>query len=155
MAEAFSNIEEVLDFAIGRELEASEFYIYLAEQMSEANVRGVFLGFAQEELGHKAKLEAVKRGDLSIWDQEEPPGLDIADYVEDVEISPEMSYVDALVVAMKKEKAAYRLYIDLAAEAPAAELTDMFLALASEEAKHKLRFELEYDAQLFGSDDQQ
>jgi len=29
--------------------------------------------------------------------------------------------------------------------AEAEELTDMFLALAQEEARHKLRFEIEYD----------
>ena len=35
--------------------------------------------------------------------------------------------------------------MDLVAIAEAEELTYMFLALANEEAKHKLRFELEYD----------
>ena len=59
-----------------------------------------------------------------------------------------MDYVDALVLAMKNEKAAYRMYVDLAAISLTQELTDMFLALAAEEAKHKLRFELEYDNEI-------
>jgi rubrerythrin len=46
---------------------------------------------------------------------------------------------------MKKEKAAYRLYLDLATAAGAGELADLFRSLAAEEAKHKLRFEIEYD----------
>jgi rubrerythrin len=49
---------------------------------------------------------------------------------------------------MKREKAAYRLYLDLAAVAEAEELTETFLWLAQEEAKHKLRFEIEYDDQV-------
>ena len=49
---------------------------------------------------------------------------------------------------MKKEKAAYRLYLDLAAVGEDEELTDMFLSLAQEEAKHKLRFEIEYDDEI-------
>jgi rubrerythrin len=56
-----------------------------------------------------------------------------------------MTYAEALILAMKKEKAAYRLYTDLAGVAEAEELTNLFLSLAAEEAKHKLRFEIEYD----------
>jgi len=46
---------------------------------------------------------------------------------------------------MKKEKASYRLYSDLAEQVDNEELKDTFLWLASEEARHKLRFEIEYD----------
>jgi rubrerythrin len=56
-----------------------------------------------------------------------------------------MNYQDALVLAMKKEKAAFRLYLDLANEVQSEDQKDLFLALAQEEAKHKLRFEIEYD----------
>ena len=46
---------------------------------------------------------------------------------------------------MKKEKAAFRLYTDLSKATDNVELSKLFLALAKEEARHKLRFELEYD----------
>lgn len=46
---------------------------------------------------------------------------------------------------MKKEKAAFKLYNDLAAAASDETSREMFLMLAQEEAKHKLRFEVEYD----------
>ncbi len=49
------------------------------------------------------------------------------------------------VLAMKKEKAAFRLYLDLAAQVQSEDQKTLFLALAEEEARHKLRFELEYD----------
>ena len=55
-----------------------------------------------------------------------------------------MSFQDALVLAMKREKKAFKLYHDLSEIAPN-DLKDTFLALAQEEAKHKLRIELEYD----------
>ncbi|MHC4424233.1 MAG: ferritin family protein, partial [Planctomycetota bacterium] len=83
---------------------------------------------------------------------EEVRGLGIADYVVDVEARPGMSYADVLMLAMRKEKAAYRLYLDLAAVAEAEELTDTFLSLAQEEAKHKLRFEIEYDDEVLKED---
>ena len=46
---------------------------------------------------------------------------------------------------MKKEKAAFKLYTDLSEKAGDESLRSFFLALAQEEAKHKLSFELEYD----------
>ena len=49
---------------------------------------------------------------------------------------------------MKKEKAAYTMYLDLAGAAPSSELKNLFLGLAREEANHKLRFELEYDDEV-------
>ena len=140
------SMNEVLDFAIAREIEASQFYTDLAAMMGNATMQQAFLDFAQEELGHKAKLEAVRRGDyaLSKGDRE-VKGLGLADYLVESEPSPEMTYAEALVLAMKKEKAAYRMYMDLAAAVKTEELVEMFRALAAEEAKHKLRFEIEYD----------
>jgi rubrerythrin len=147
----FGSVGEVLNFAIARESEANRFYESLAEGMENPAMRKVFEDFGREELGHKAKLEAVKAGEMVIKD-EQVARLGIADYAVEGEASPDMSYADALVLAMKREKASYRLYIDLAAVAEAEELTDMFLALAQEEARHKLRFEIEYDDTVLKED---
>ncbi|MDX9697466.1 MAG: ferritin family protein, partial [Bacteroidales bacterium] len=56
-----------------------------------------------------------------------------------------MSYQDALVLAMKKEKSAFKLYLELSNRAKDTQMKNLFLSLAQEESKHKLRFELEYD----------
>lgn len=56
-----------------------------------------------------------------------------------------MTYADALVLAMKKEKAAFKLYTTLSLRVDNIELKAVFQSLAVEESKHKLRFELEYD----------
>ncbi len=147
----FESVEEILDFAIAREIESRDFYMKLAERMENPAMQKVFENFATEELGHKYKLEAFKRGDISLVPQQ-VQSLNIADYVVDVEPQPDMDYVEALVLAMRKEKAAYRLYLDLAAMGEDEELTDMFLSLAQEEAKHKLRFEIEYDDTVLKDD---
>ncbi|MHC4750898.1 MAG: ferritin-like domain-containing protein [Planctomycetota bacterium] len=104
----------------------------------------VFEAFAKEELGHKAKLEAIKQG-KEIQAAANVTDLRIADYTVDVEPAPDMSYQDALILAMKKEKAAFRLYLALADQVEKADQKSLFLSLAQEEAKHKLRFEIEYD----------
>ena len=61
-----------------------------------------------------------------------------------------MTTAEALVVAMKRELAAYRLYIELAAAATTYETLDIFVLLAQEEARHRLRLEKEY-TKLVGS----
>ncbi|MHC4501024.1 MAG: ferritin family protein, partial [Planctomycetota bacterium] len=58
--ERFGSVDEILDFAIAREVEANDFYTELAERMENGAMRKVFEEFAIEELGHKMKLEAVK-----------------------------------------------------------------------------------------------
>jgi len=144
---------EVLDFAIAREVEAISFYRDLAAQADALAMKKVFEDFAREEQGHKAKLEAVKRGEYSLVAGAGPAaGLGLAEYLVEGEPTPDMSYADALVLAMKKEKAAYKLYLDLAAMAQGEGTRNLFLALAGEEAKHKLRFEIEYDDHILKED---
>jgi len=61
---------------------------------------------------------------------------------------PNMEYQEALVLAMKKEKTAYRLYNDLALQTDDLQIRNSLLALAQEEAKHKLHFEKIYDEEI-------
>jgi rubrerythrin len=142
--DTFESFVAVLDYAIEKEMEANQFYEDLAKKMKNPVMSKVFEAFAKEELGHKAKLQAIKQG-KEIQPAKEITDLKIADYTVDVEPSAEMSYQDALILAMKKEKVAFRLYLDLADQVENEDQKALFLSLAQEEAKHKLRFEIEYD----------
>ncbi|MGB8226616.1 MAG: ferritin family protein [Sedimentisphaerales bacterium] len=144
----FKSADEILDFAINREVDAYNFYVKLAAMAEKPKMVKVFSDLAVEELEHKTKLQAVKAGKGRIGEQEVGK-LDIVDYAKDVEPNPKMSYVDLLVVGMKKEETSRRLYTDLAAIIQEQRLKDIFLKLAQEEAKHKLRFEFEYDITAF------
>ncbi len=140
--------DEVLDFAINREIEAQAFYLKLADIVETPEMAKVFSDLASEELEHKAKLQAVKAGQISI-DEEKVGNLGITDHVKSVEPYSKMSYVDMLVVGMKKEETSRKLYSDLARLTQKQELKEIFLKLAQEEAEHKLRFEIEYDLTTF------
>ena len=140
----YGSIDEVLEFAIDREIEANQLYMDLAKRATNAAMRRVFEDFAKEELGHKAKLEAMKKG-KAVALSPVAPDLKIADYVVGVEQTPNMDYKDALILAMQKEKASFHLYTDLAEIVENEAQRKMFLSLAQEEAGHKLRFEIEYD----------
>ena len=140
-----TTVEGVLDFAIAGEVEAAAFYRDLVAKATLPAMKATFEHFAKEEDGHKAKLEKIKAGGKMKAAAAKVSDLQISDYLVDVEPTEADDYQGALIVAMKKEKAAFRLYSDLAASAETADLQDVFLALAQEEAKHKLRFEVEYD----------
>lgn len=142
----FNTIENILDFAIQQEQEAVDFYNVLAAKASSKDMQMVFKSFALEEIGHKARLTRIKgESGLHKWNTEAVADLKIADYITEKEPTDNMDYAEALILAMAKEKNAFRLYTKLADMAPSNELKAVFQSLAREESKHKLRFELEYD----------
>lgn len=141
----WNSVDDVLDFAIKNEEEAEAFYNDLAGKMDNAAMKTVFTGFAAEEAGHKAKLLKVKTSGGFEPSKKAIMDLKIGDYLVTVDASGDLTYQDALILAMKKEKAAFKLYTDLHGTVGDPDLKDLMLALAQEEAKHKLRFEVEYD----------
>ena len=142
----FKDINEVLTFAINQEQEAINFYSELAEQAKSNDIKETFYDFVKEEMQHKAKLMKIKmEGSFSDIKNEKVQDLMISDYLVPVKPTAEMTYQQALIVVMKKERAAYRLYKNLSKMSPTKELKDLFYLLALEEANHKLQFEQEYD----------
>jgi rubrerythrin len=143
--QSFQSIQEVLDYAIGQEQQAYEFYLGLAKNARDIGLARALEEFALEELGHKAKLESIKKGGAALPSAEKIRTLGLAEIVFDIQPSAQMEYKDTLLLAMKKEKQAYTLYTRLGDNCTDAAMRKLFHGLAQEEARHKLRFELEYD----------
>jgi rubrerythrin len=141
----FKDAEAILLFAIEQEQKAVEFYTGLAKESHSEEMKKVFLEFAGEEIRHKKRLTQIREQGIFTLSTEKVADLKIADYVVEVKATGRLTYEEALILAMKREKAAFRLYTNLAERAPNDELKEIFLSLAMEESRHKLRFELEYD----------
>ena len=141
----FTSINEILDFAIGEEQAAVDFYLHLATQSRSGETKKIFEEYAREEMRHKSNLMAIKENGTFVLPDSKVRDLKIAEYLVDVKPSANMSYQEALILAMKKEKAAYRMYSKLAEKAEDPSVRTLFLTLAMEESKHKLAFEVEYD----------
>jgi len=148
----FDTVEAILDFAIKAEIEAFEFYKDLASKVESPTMKQVFLDFADEELEHKAKLEKSKAKKSLGPTHRNIPDMKISEYTADVEPTANMDYQSALILAMKREQKACQLYRDLAEIAESEPAKQTFLVLAEEEAKHKLRFETEYDQVVLKED---
>jgi rubrerythrin len=137
--------EQALDLAIDQEQAAADFYVKIAECASAETMRKIFNGSARDERAHKAKLEFIKAtGEINSI-AKQLTGLKEADYSKSLLPPYELDYRDALILAMNKEKMAFKLYSAFAAKAPNDALRNVFTTLALEEASHKLRFEIAYD----------
>lgn len=147
--EEFGSDDEILQFAIGREVAAHQFFSDLAQEMDNATMRLLFENFAKEELRHKAmlELEIMKRGTV-VAAPEDVDSLDQTDVM--VAIDPQLGidYKNALILAINKEAKSFRLYVELAAIVKDKQSRETLLSLAQEEAKHELRFEIEYGAAI-------
>jgi len=140
-----NSVDEILDYAIDQEQQAADFYTDLAGRAEKAGMKDILLDFATEEQSHKERLLAVKTGEYELTPEQEVLDLKISDYLVEVGATENISYQDALIVAMKRERAAFQLYTDMAAKVPEGHLKEVLEGLAREEAKHKLFFESEYD----------
>ena len=140
---AVNSVDEILEFAIAREVEANQLYIYMAAHVTDAEIRQVCEDFAKEELEHKAKLELelMKIGEVVT-------GFNISDYVVEAGDPMDMSYEDLLVFAIEKEDKSVNLYSDLAKIVKGEESREVLLLLVQEETEHKQRFEIEYNKLL-------
>jgi rubrerythrin len=122
----------------------------MAQTAEKHGMKDIFMDFSHEEERHRDKLLEVKKGEQELQANAEVVDLKISDYLVEVEADRNISYQDALIVAMKRERAAFQLYSDLAEKVHEDHLREVFLGLAKEEAKHKLFFESEYDERILG-----
>ena len=147
--ENFKNINEILDFAIESEQQAADFYTNLVAEAATKEMKKTFERFAREEKGHKARLQKIKKEGVFQTKEEEVLDMKMSDYLVAAPASGNMSYQDALILAMKREKAAFKLYIKLSEIVSSDDFKNIFKKLANDEAKHKLSFELEYDNYIY------
>lgn len=138
-------VREVIDFAIRKEQEAIDLYTSMSARVRAPHLKEMLAGLAKQELGHRRMLEDLTPEKLGRWGGETIPDLEIADYTDSTEISPDADYQDILAIAMKREEKARDLYTMLASNSDEGQIRELFEFLAREERKHKLALEKEYD----------
>lgn len=141
----FKSIDEILNFAIEKEQEASDFYQEWSQKAKDKQITEMFSQFAEEEQGHKRKLQNVQKTGGLPKASRHTKNLKISDYMVEVDPEKEMGLQDAIILAMQREKKAFQLYSDMEELTDDQEIQQLFEFLANEEAKHKLRFEVQYD----------
>jgi rubrerythrin len=145
----FKNLDALIAFAIEREKDAAEFYEENSESEMMSGKRQMLKEFAAEERKHQRLLEnflatgiAENIGEYQFkW----ITNIKRSDYVEAMVYKPGMAYNELLMLAMKREEAALKLYNELLDKADNDSAQTLFKMLCQEEAKHKLALETMYD----------
>ena len=152
MGEELGDVIQLLEFAVRKEAEAYQFYTAWSHRMHRPEMQAVFNAFAEEELEHKAKLELelMKRGKVVKLEDTVGAFEDNDSETEGFRIGPgfDMDYKSMLLMAINKEEAAFKRYVDLAGVVDDEESREILFELAEEEMKHKIRFETEYNNML-------
>lgn len=145
----FKNLKALVTFAIEKEKEAADFYETSSESEIMSGKKQMLKEFAAEERKHQKMLEdylatgvAEKLDDYQFkWITD----IKRSDYVDTIEYKPGMAYNELLMLAMKREEGALKLYNQLLEQADNDGAKNLFKMLCQEEAKHKLALETMYD----------
>lgn len=137
----FETFEDIIAYAIQKEIEAVQFYNAAADQEKYADAKSAFKEFAEEEQRHVTLLENISKSNVEHYKLRDVPNLKRSDYTVDMAYEPGMMFEDILKLAAKREEMAFQFYTDLGNGSENPEHKKLFQTLAQEEAKHKLKFE--------------
>jgi rubrerythrin len=143
----FKSIDDIVEFAIEKEIEAADFYQSAAENEDVKGTADVLTEYAEEERKHEKMLKNLKNNQSKIaaYKFEKIQDIKRSDYLLDLEFQKGMSYMEIMRLAMKREEKAHNLYLKMAQASEGTEQVNVFTILAQEEAKHKNYFETMYD----------
>jgi rubrerythrin len=133
--------DDILDRAIQSEIEAARFYAQVAAKSSDSFIKELFLSFSKEEKRHRDILEGFRNDPSVAISFEKVPDFHVAETVEQPALSMDMTPVDAIALAMKKEEAAMRHYTELAQVCKDPDRQKLFYELAAMEREHKNKME--------------
>lgn len=140
--------DEIIDFAVEREVDAIKFYQDLQKMVRFNSQRELLHEFEEMEKGHVEMLEKIRKMEIAGIDIPRIQNLQISDYMVASPPTEDMGFEDIITIAMKREEAAQRLYTEMAGRVDDPQVQKLFLRLSAEEAKHKLYFETMYDDEV-------
>ena len=144
----FRSAAEVINFAIGREIEAAESYGRMADLAGTPGLRELLQFLRGEEESHRRLLEGLTAAQIERLEPSFVPDMHLLDPLGEERLAADMTLQDLLIFAAQKEKQAVDLYDSMAQTAEAAGLREIFLFLAGQEREHKLKLEAEYEKQV-------
>lgn len=135
------DIKSIIEFAIDNEIESYEFYREAAKKVKETELVEVFEDLAEEELEHKEFLKGFLVSEKNDFTLQEPTDYNVADTFETPELTTDISFKDAIGLAIKKEEEAMDMYTALANDASDEDAKKLFGELVTMERMHKTRLE--------------
>jgi rubrerythrin len=145
-------IRELIEDAARKEDEARAFYLKLKEAAHDPSARKLLSDLAAEEAHH---AEVLRGGDVNAFLETRPPAIQdlrITEFLAPKRLTPDASFQDVLIHAMKREDASFWAYQALAESAKDDTTRRLFRRLAEEERGHRNKLEKLYDDVIFTED---
>lgn len=143
-----SSMDDVINFAIDKEIKAMEFYQQCADRAKNPGIKKFFEEMVEEEQRHRDLLKDLNPADLGEIKLPEVENLKISDYLIEVKFHEGLTYQEALTLAMKKEEKAHAFYAAWQDKCMHEKTAKVFEMLAKEELKHKRKIETIYDEEI-------
>lgn len=146
-------VETVLRRAIVLEEESAKMYAAAANASKNAPIRQRLEEMAEQEREHVAKLQEMLAGNVR-WAirraRSEPVSdLRLSDHLEVKPLEAGADYQDVLLVAARREKAAYEFYRAMGEMVDDKLIKGVFEMLATEELRHKYEVEKTYEEVVY------
>lgn len=132
---------QILDAAIEGEIEANLFYQQVAEKVQDDYLKQMFFDLAREELRHQRILEAFRKDESKAIHFVRAADYHLAETMADQPLTMDMKPADAIALAVKKEEAAMKHYLDLSRASTDDAQKQVFEELAAMEQGHKAKME--------------
>lgn len=140
----FESLEEAFGFAVSKEAAAKDFYTDLAESSDDPATKAFFEELVADEERHKEMLEfeIMKLGKVvPTSPSPDDSQVRITEISVSKELPSDLSFPEAVLLAIKKENASFRLYVELHRFTEDAEISEMLMVLAEQELAHKFRLQ--------------
>jgi rubrerythrin len=147
-----SSTSDIVNFAIEKEQKAMDFYQNCADRAKNPGLKKFFEELVQEEKRHRDMLSGLEVEGIGDVQLETVEDLRISDYLVDVKFRDDLTYQEALTLAMKKEEKAHAFYESWKVKCMHEKTAKLFDLLANEELKHKRNIEAIYDDEILAWD---
>jgi len=133
----YSQLIELVDFAVRKEQEAAAFYRSLLPRLESQKERETIEGLAAMEDDHAHRLELLNVAEAASGVAADVAWPKAIDYETPGEAGPHLSRRQLLEIANGREIAAWKLYSDMASLIPESMMRQLLRNLAAEETRHR------------------
>ena len=135
----------IIEFALTFEQFTIEMYTHLAAICENDSMKKRFYQLYLDKTNNKSKLFSIKNFDKIVFADGTFEKIDSIANQFNISSFKDISYKDALLVAMQNEKSLFKFYLALSDGIDEPKTKQLFSNLAQDVAQHKLLFELEYE----------
>ena len=145
------SFDSIIEKAIANEEEANQFYLDLAQVVTDKMAKDTLLYLASEEKKHKEYLLRYRQESVigNAVNVDEEMNNKIAEFLKPPGIKADMESKDVYLLAAARELNSYNFYMGMASIHPDGEIKKMLLKMANQEMKHKEKVEYLYTNTAF------